>query len=145
MSITNAGEHYSMNNVEILKINSPQHCNSEVGIFGAPHVVVAKCKSKRWAIVALTRRSGDKDDPTKAERRLGIRWFHSTKGHPVSNKYCVWFILPDGKFHGHLLQALESGEAISKGKRKLIDEFLKGEVGDPRTDGEALKKDWKAA
>ena len=142
MSVKNAGKKCRIEkDVEILKVNSPQSTSSEVGIYGEPHVVVAKSVKHRWAIVALTRRAGDY---TNNERRLGIRWFHKERGHPNSSGYSVWFILPQ-EFHSCILQELKGKKLISEGQRKLLLKFLEGKVVNPLTDGEALKKDWKAA
>ena len=144
MAVTNAGIDYPIeHNCEILKINSPNaRGTSEVGIFGNPHVVVAKrTDERRWAIVALTRRKGNFEHN---ERRLGIRWFHKNNGHPVSRIYAVWFILPQ-EFHSCILQELKVEDLISERRQELLLKFLGEEVGDPLTDGEALKKDWKAA
>ena len=134
MPVQDAGESYPMSDANILEIDSPndERGGSEVGIIGKPHVVVAKNEKHRWAIVALTRWAGNRDDQ---EHRLGIRWFHSSNGHPISNRYAVWFILPQ-ELHLCTLQGLE----ISEGKRKLAENFLDGNV-----DGPTFADQWEAA
>ena len=77
---------------------------------GGPWIVVAKDIVKRWAIVAA-----DWDNSPC----LAIRWFWSTLGTPVSNKYPIWFIIPDD-----LAAIVINGLQLNPISERLIEDFL---------------------
>jgi hypothetical protein len=76
-----AGEDFDLTQDEnILAINSPKE------LVGGPYKVVYKDIDDRWAIVALK---------WEGKPRLGIRWFWSVMGNPVSNMHSTWLIIPE--------------------------------------------------
>jgi hypothetical protein len=105
MKRTRGGEKLNLNNDgEILSIKSPRD-----RVCG-PDFVVYKNVKDRWAIVALR---WDK------RPRLGIRWFYESTGHPVSNGWPVWFMIPV-ELHAPILDSLH----LEKDFRKRVDDFL---------------------
>jgi hypothetical protein len=110
-----AGESFDLeNNSKILSINSPQKR------VGGPYMVVYKDLDARWAIVAL-----DWD----GEPKLGMRWFWSNAGNPLSRAQPTWFIIPS-EITGSILGGLSIDYKI-KGE---IEDFLRGKIS-----GEELK------
>ena len=94
------------NNQDILNINSPRHR------VGGPYAVVHKDIEARWAIVALD---------WEGKPRLGIRWFHGSRGTPQSSSYPTWLIVPHT-----LSRAVLSGLPLEHDFHRRIDDFLAG-------------------
>ena len=103
------GEDFPLvNDSKILEIKAPQ------ASVGGPYVVVYKDVVERWAIVAM-----DWDE----EPRLGIRWFWSTGGCPLSNLKPIWLVVPPS-LSRNMLSGLPLDHIFS-GK---LDEFLTGKI-----------------
>lgn len=109
MAIKYAGKDFPLeDNNKILEINSPQDTINGV------YAVVYKDISKRYAIVAM-----DWDGSPS----LGMRWFHSTGGHPVAHDYATWFLIPAALSLNMLL-----GLPLSHKFSRTIDDFLAGKI-----------------
>ena len=106
--MTNTGKDFSLDNDNILEINSPKKS------VGGPYVVVFKNIDERWAIVAL---DWDK------EPRLGIRWFWGNGGNPFSSGNGTWLVIPPS-----LSKNILSGLSIEHKFYTKIDKFLSGEI-----------------
>ena len=110
------GENFNLeNDEEILKINSPK------SQLEGPYTVVYKDIIERWAIVAFNW------DEVPC---LGIRWFWSSKGNPVSTGYPTWFVIPST-----LSNSILNGLPLDFQFRNELNRFLAGEIN-----GEQLKK-----
>lgn len=104
-----ANQNLSINNDhEILSVTSPQKN------IGGPYKVVYKDIQEQWAIVAL-----DWDNFP----RLGIRWFNSPSGNPVSRGYPTWFMIPEA-LTKPILNSLPINHAFSN----KVDDYLAGKI-----------------
>ncbi len=106
-----------MTNEEILNVKSPTK------YVGGPYAVVLKNDVDMWAIVALE---------WEGERTLGIRWFNTKYGMPVTHRanktYSLWFRLPQDIL-GAILSTVE--DSI----KESVEDFLSGKIT-----GEDLKQ-----
>jgi hypothetical protein len=109
MGIKNAGKDFPLeDNNKILEINSPQES------VGGVYAVVYKNLSDRYAIVAM-----DWD----GKPHLGIRWFWSSMGNPVSREYSTWFVVPTS-----LSRNMLSGLPLDHEFSRKVDDFLAGKI-----------------
>lgn len=102
------GKDYSLEDAEILKLNSPKTS------VGGPFAVVYKNIEDRWVIVAL-----DWDE----KPRLGIRWFWGNGGNPFSSATPVWFIIPFD-----LTNSILDGLPLDSNFRMKLDEYFEGKI-----------------
>ena len=110
-----AGNNFLLSNSNILNINSPTR-----NVTG-PYAVVHTDQNDRWAIVAL-----DWDN----DPRLGIRWFWSKGGNPISSGHATWLIIPP-----LLSQSVLSNLPIVNQLANHVSDFLRGKIS-----GEELRK-----
>ena len=104
-----SGEKFNLkDNEKILEINSPKNS------VGGPYVVVYKDLVERWVIVAM-----DWD----GEPRLGIRWFWSKGGNPLSSTYPIWLVIPPS-----LSKSILIGLPLDHKFSGKIDEYLTGKI-----------------
>ena len=111
MAVQDAGEGFDIrtNNNGILQITSPGEY-----VTGGPHDVVYKDINNRWAVVTLE---------WEGDPRLGIRWFYSTKGFPITQfGWAAWLVIPP-----MLQEPILDGLPISDEFRNKVRRFLHGE------------------
>ena len=113
--MNNTGKNYPLDDIEILKINSPKDS------LEGPYTVVFKNIQERWAVVALD---------WEGEPRLGIRWFWGNGGNPFSSGNGTWLVVPQS-----LSRNILSGLPIDHKFSAAIDDFLSGKI-----EGKMLKK-----
>lgn len=105
------GEGYDLTkDVNLIRINSPR---SSVG---GPWKVVYKDLAARWAVVLMD---------WEGERTLGIRWFWSKGGFPLSRGHATWMVVPDGMIEGVLNMC-----HISPKDKEYVRKALIGDISD---------------
>jgi hypothetical protein len=112
LGVQNAGKSFPLNNASIRQVNSPQ------SRLQGPYTSVHIDQAARWVIVAC-----DWDGYPS----LAIRWFHDTKGNPVSNDYSTWLILPS-LLHTPILNALPIQQSLCADITAFLNGTMTGAV-----------------
>ncbi len=117
MARTDAGDSFQMTVSNILEIDSPRPNGTKEGIVSMPAVVHID-DIERHALVAM-----EWGTTSKSEKCLGSRWFYRANGHPISNRYAVWFVIPQA-YRTPIVDSL----GLPKPKSDALKGYLSGSV-----------------
>ncbi len=103
------GENFPIQDPErILEIDSPREN------LDGPYTVVFTSIEERWSIVTIS---------WDGQPRLGIRWFWSRGGNPISSGHATWLVVPPS-----LTQSMLISLPIAHQESARIDDFLSGRI-----------------